>query len=86
MKLNNITFQRLTIYDKATGEVTAETTQNPSMYKIAEYGYFNDYLCLKCPDCGNSLGLRGLYPYRGDEQAQCYKCGLIVNVPEYEKR
>lgn len=55
MKLNNITFQRLTIYDKATGKVIAETAQNLSMTKVVEICYLGGYICLQCPECGKCL-------------------------------
>ena len=39
MKLSDITFQNLTIYDKATRNVIAETAQNLSVAKEAEICY-----------------------------------------------
>lgn len=83
MKLNNITFQKLTIYDQATGKVIAETAQNLSMTKEAEICYLSGYICIQCPACGKMLGLRN--EYHTGETVECPRCQVKSYISAYKK-
>lgn len=83
MKLNNITFQKLTIYDQVTGKVIAETAQNLSVTKAAEICYLGGYICLQCPECGKMFGLRN--EYHTGETIECPRCKVKSYVKRYER-
>lgn len=83
MKLSNITFQNLIIYDKATRKVIAETAQNLSVAKEAEICYLGGYICLKCPECGKMLGLRN--EYHTGEIVKCHRCQIKLYISAYKR-
>ena len=80
MKLSDITFQNLTIYDKATRNVIAETAQNLSVAKEAEICYLGGYICL---ECGKMLGLRN--EYHTGETVKCHRCQIKLYISVYKR-
>lgn len=83
MKLSDITFQELTIYDKTARNVIAETAQNLSVVKEAEICYLGGYICLKCPECEKMLGLRN--EYSTGETVKCHRCQIKLYISAYKR-
>lgn len=77
MKLSDITFQNLTIYDKATRNVIAETAQNLSVAKEAEICCLGGHICLDYPECGKMLGLNYIFQHIKDMRG---KNGKNLNI------
>lgn len=83
MKLNSITFQKLTIYNQDIEKIIAETTQNLSIAKEAEICYLGGYICLQCPECKKLLGLRS--EYCTGEAVKCPRCKVKSYISEYKR-
>lgn len=83
MKLSDITFQELTIYNKTAKNVIAETAQNLSVAKETEICYLGGYICLECPECGKMLGLRN--EYHTGETVKCHRCQIKLYISAYKR-
>ena len=80
MKLSDITFQKLTIYNKTARNVIAETAQNLSVAKEAEIYYLGGYICL---ECDKMLGLRN--EYHTVETVKCHRCQIKLYISAYKR-